>query len=273
MEKLLRKIKRALGCHDRDYYDMAEHAGEQFYGRLYGAHIARHLENHFGKQSLKICDAGCQSGRLALPLARAGYRVTGIERSQFALKRAAHRARQQGLSLNLRRGDILKVLSSFERGFFDGIVCLEVLYLNRNFREILKVFRDRLQPSGLVFVSHRSSYYYVAKALGLRDFDTAHFVLTHQEGELWNSYFNWQTLEELEGLYGETGFSITACYPIGLFSGIGLESSFMGPDPISLEEEDRAKLEELELETSRCKDWKTLGRYILIVATPGQGTA
>lgn len=266
MNKLWRKVKRVVGV-DPNYYDMFDHRGESFYAQIYLSHIFSHLEEVFGEKSLEICDAGCQAGRLAIPLAKAGHHVTGIDTSSFALARAKKHAQENGLDIKFLRGDMAEIIGSMKQASWDSILALEALYLTENFREILTVFRKAMKSPGLVFISHRPPHYYVAKAIQARDFDTVRFILNHQEGKLWGSYFNWQTQKEIETLYEDLGFSIKACYPIGVFSGTGGERASGEIDPAVLDGQTLDLLQQLEIEASFQQDWKALGRYTLVVAS------
>lgn len=268
LERFRRKWNRVVHGKDPDYYDMYEHAGEQFYARIYLFHILNHIKQHFGDRALDLCDAGCQSGRMSIPLAQAGHRVTGMDASGFALRRADEHARKEGLSIRFRRGDILKALDWGGPAAYDVVVCLEVIYLNANYRKMLESFRQSVRPSGLIFVSHRPRHYYVSKAIGMRDFETARFVLSHQEGKLWGSYFNWQTQDELGQLYRDSGFHAEAFYPIGVFSGISGETADAQVDPMKLSPAALEYLGDLEREASCQNDFKGLGRYTLVVAKP-----
>ncbi|MEA3061745.1 MAG: hypothetical protein QOJ94_1526 [Sphingomonadales bacterium] len=77
------------------------------------------LRRHLAQPPARLLDIPCGAGRHALALARAGYRVTGIDLSEDAIDRA--RAAGEGLSVDFRRGD-MRSLDLAER--FDGVLCL-----------------------------------------------------------------------------------------------------------------------------------------------------
>jgi SAM-dependent methyltransferase len=243
---------------------MFEHPGESFYAGIYLAHIGRHLREHFGQRALDLCDAGCQTGRLAVPLARTGHRVTGIDASGFALTRAKLHARASGVEIATLRNDLFKAFRRMPASSLDGVISTEVLYLNRNYREILTEFRRVLRPEGLLFVSHRHPHYYVAKAVAQRDYATARFVLEHGEGEIWGSYYNWQTLAELRDLYEGLGMKMLGCHPIGIFSGIGEQVLGRPADPTGMDPAEREELAAIEIAAH--PEWQGWGRYGLVVA-------
>jgi len=76
-----------------------------------------------------VLDLGCGPGRFALALARAGYTVTGVDRTRYFLNKAKMRARQAGLAVEWVQADmrdfvrpdtfdlVLSLYTSF--GYFD----------------------------------------------------------------------------------------------------------------------------------------------------------
>lgn len=248
-------MRSLLGV-DPAYSDMFLNEGEKFFAELYLEKIRHYLEETFEREKAEILDAGCQAGRLAIPLAKEGYRVTGVDTSGFALKRAKEHAQREGVSLSFVKGDVSSILRKRVRSY-DAILCIEVLYLREKYREFLDLFRERLNPGGLLITSHRTKFYYMSQALKKSDLESALYVLEHSEGKLWDSYFNWQTAEELRDLYRETGFPRVALSPIGTFSEILV-------DPVQFSPEQRKKLFRIENEFH---DERTgCARYILACA-------
>jgi SAM-dependent methyltransferase len=66
-------------------------------------HIERLLAIKPGSHILDLC---CGVGRHALELARRGFRVTGVDRTQAYLDRAAEQAREEGLQAEFIRDDM-----------------------------------------------------------------------------------------------------------------------------------------------------------------------
>lgn len=222
MRKLLRKLKRAFLDSDPSFCDMYEDERASRAGKEYLAHIRRHLHETFGdRKPLSILDAGCQAGRLLIPLAQTGHRVIGIDTSGFALRRAARHAKQFGLAIELHAGSIAKVRSWIKPGSLDVAICAEVLYLCTDYRELLRLLADSLKPGGLLLASHRPVEFYVAKALQHGKPALAEEMRTRREGPSPDGdYHNWQTPDDLAALYREAGLQLRHCEPIDHLAGV-----------------------------------------------------
>jgi cyclopropane fatty-acyl-phospholipid synthase-like methyltransferase len=80
------------------------------------------VRRHLGVEPpAHVLDVPCGAGRHALGLARAGYRVTGVDISEDAIARASTAAHAQGLAARFEQGD-MRFLDLGER--FDALLCL-----------------------------------------------------------------------------------------------------------------------------------------------------
>lgn len=79
----------------------------------------------------QILDAGCGYGRIAVPLAAAGFAVAGVDICPPMLDEAAARAAAAGVGLPLVRGDLTEL--PFADARFDVVLCLWL-----TFHELLK---------------------------------------------------------------------------------------------------------------------------------------
>jgi SAM-dependent methyltransferase len=70
----------------------------------------------------RILDAGCGYGRIAIPLARSGYEVTGLDLSDALLRAAQKRAEQQGVSIRWVRKSMCRM--TLQDSSFDVVLCL-----------------------------------------------------------------------------------------------------------------------------------------------------
>ncbi len=259
MRRLVRKVLRSVAAYDPTYYDMHEDQNERFFAQLYLERIVAHADAAGIRPPATVLEAGCQAGRLVMPLARAGFQVTGIDTSGFALRRAKRHARTAGVRAAFMRGDLRALLGRRPEWQFDLVICAEVLYLRPEFRDMLQVLARAVKPGGLLCVSHRPKMYYLIEALKRYDMETAKHVLDHSEGAFRDSaYYNWQTPEELRTLYDAVGVRWLAAYPIDQLSWLANLS------PVKLDEGQRATL--LSLETSHVSGAPWCSRYVLVVA-------
>jgi ubiquinone/menaquinone biosynthesis C-methylase UbiE len=107
-----------------------------------------------------VLDCPCGFGRHAIPLAEAGYRVTGLDRSESQLAEAERR-RGNAEWPNLVRGDYREL--PFEDASFDAVLCLfsSLGYLARDEDVgVLRELRRVLRPGGALVVetAHRDGF-------------------------------------------------------------------------------------------------------------------
>ncbi len=261
LKKMTRKLRRAVLRDEPTYYDMFLNPGERFFARIYLHEIRRALEHAHpeiveGKRRpLEILDAGCQAGRLSVPLASAGHRVTGVDTSGLALRRARRHAREAGAGLQLIRADLGKWLPRTAPASFDAVVCTEVLYLRPNHRELLEELIRVLRPGGFCFISHRPTGYYLAEAVGRGDWKALETILAYKEGTLFGSYYNWQEREDLERIYAGLGLTDLRITPVGFLSWLVVQ-----PDQLTGPEQEKLLRAELALAEKGTHP----GRYLLV---------
>jgi len=108
-------------------------------------------QNGIGANS-KILDAGCGTGRYAAELARRGFQVWGVDRSEELISIARNRERDAGERPEFVAADLLE--ASFP-GLFDAVLCRGVLndFVEDGDRSaIFQNFSTWLRPSGtLIF--------------------------------------------------------------------------------------------------------------------------
>jgi len=78
------------------------------------------LEKAFGTPGGAILDVACGAGRHSIPLARRGYRVTGVDQSTSFLEQARRRADEERLTVEWHHAD-MRALPWRDR--FDGAIC------------------------------------------------------------------------------------------------------------------------------------------------------
>lgn len=123
--------------------------------------VALCRENVTGRE---ILDVGIGTGRGSLPLAREGYRVTGLDVSQAMLDQCRREAGET--SIELVQGDLTAL--PFGDESFDSLISLNVAVHFPNWREALRDWARVVRPDGrLVFDVHSSDHLQsVARARG-----------------------------------------------------------------------------------------------------------
>lgn len=267
MHKVAKKLLRAVASYDPSYYDMYADTNESLFAQLYLDRLLPAIEAAGIQPPASVLDAGCQAGRLAVPLAQAGFQVTGIDTSGFALRRARQHAGAAGAEVAFIQGDLLQVLGRSPRPQFDVVICTEVVYLSPAFQEMLRALADAVKPGGLLCVSHRPKMYYLVEAMRLYDITTAERVLRGGEGPVQESrYSNWQTVDELRALYGALGLRWIGAHPIDRLAWMSRM------DLAKLSRAEQATW--LELERALPEHAGACARYLLAIAMkPGERTA
>jgi SAM-dependent methyltransferase len=190
----------------------------------------------------RILDLCCGQGRHAVPLARAGYRVTGLDRSTYLLEQAQQAAARARVEVQWVRGDMRGLPW---RGRFDACVNLFTAFgyfdEEAENQAVLEQVCNVLKPGGqfLLDVSNRDYYllhlwpnywrrYGKATLLEETKFDpiTSRFTMTFTrvEGADWKSLtqsVRHYTVPELKGMLERAGLSPIAIY--GDFDGSDFE--------------------------------------------------
>ncbi len=93
-----------------------------------------------------VVDVGSGSGTLAIRLAREGFRVTGLDVSNVALRQAAERARQAGVTIDWQQGFIEHL--PFGDKSFDYVTCCHTLEhvkdLEKSVAELKRIARKKV---------------------------------------------------------------------------------------------------------------------------------
>lgn len=95
-------------------------------------------------------DAGMGNGRNAVYLARKGWRVTGVDLSEAAVRRAREAASRLKVEFDARVGDVEKM--ALPRESYDLILCL---YTEPLAARAARKFIDALKPGGLLLIEGR----------------------------------------------------------------------------------------------------------------------
>ena len=110
----------------------------------------------------RILDLCCGQGRHSVPLARAGYRVTGLDRSPYLLEQAQQQASEASVEIQWVRGDMRRLPW---QGHFDA--CLNLFTAFGYFeddtenQEVLHQIHRILRPGGHVLLDVANRDYHL----------------------------------------------------------------------------------------------------------------
>jgi len=99
-----------------------------------------------------ILDAGCGTGGHAIPLAKRGYRVVGVDASEAMIARAREKAAREGLEGRVEFY-VMDLRELALNRTFDACICmfavLSYITENRDLVRVLANIREHLRPGGL----------------------------------------------------------------------------------------------------------------------------
>jgi len=108
------------------------------------------LETTANLPSGAALDAGMGNGRNAIYLARKGWKVTGVDLSEAAVRRSREEAARLKVEFDARVGDVEKL--ELPRASYDLILCL---YTEPLAVRAARKFIDALKPGGLLLIEGR----------------------------------------------------------------------------------------------------------------------
>ncbi len=165
--------------------------------------IVGRIERRFPDRSrIRVLDLGCGAGIASEALARAGFDVLGVDAAPEAI-RAGRLHAQDLLDLRLRYRVGLAEDLRTEGEHFDVITALEVIEHVPDPAAFVRVLRDLLAPSGLMFLStlNRTPESFAAAKLGAEYLLRWLPVGTHD----WRKFI---TPAELAGLLRDAGLFV-----------------------------------------------------------------
>lgn len=128
------------------------------YGSLFGqvrTHVLHaHLTQHLSPPPGEIVDVGGGAGNQAIPLARAGYRVTIVDPSAVMLAKAARALSEEPLDVagrvRLVEADGERAPQLLGEARFDGVLCHGVLMYLDDATRLVEALCTLARPGGLV---------------------------------------------------------------------------------------------------------------------------
>lgn len=248
-------------------YDASCHPAETYYASIY-LELIEHYLKELGSGPFKILDAGCGTGRLLVPLARLGHQLTGIDFHRDSLRLCRDNAGNARVHVELIDGNLGREIERFPDDTFDAAMAIEVLYISRVLPQMMAHLSRLVRRGGLLFVTHRTRFYYLLQCLRRGKFEDAYFVSMGKEGRLPKGqhriFYNWQSAADIDDLYDKAGMNIVMKYPIGPYSGFAPDPLEVICDPQKLSKRERELLRKIEMNF----DAETLmaSRYVLVIA-------
>jgi 2-polyprenyl-3-methyl-5-hydroxy-6-metoxy-1,4-benzoquinol methylase len=250
----------------RVHVDASRHPAEKYYARIYLDLITARLAELNGS-GLKLLSAGCGTGRLTVPLACLGHHVTGIDYHHDSLRIARENLDADGVHAELIEADLFQALSEIADKSFDAVIAIESLYAIEQYEAVIDRLARIIRPGGLLFITHRPRYFYLARALALGHYDDLALICRQNSGELHKgmhrTYYHWETRSQIEQTYTSRGLTLLKLHGIGLCSGFESDPLTAVCDPGTLSEEQQSILRQVE----DCDDDLVMaGRYVLAIA-------
>lgn len=104
------------------------------------------IETIGGEQPPHILEVGYGTGRIGMPVAKAGGRVTGFDLSFEMMANEVNRD-EPDVSVDLAQADMHHF--PFPKHAFDAVLCVHVLHLAPDWRQVFKEMRRSVKPGGL----------------------------------------------------------------------------------------------------------------------------
>jgi 2-polyprenyl-3-methyl-5-hydroxy-6-metoxy-1,4-benzoquinol methylase len=241
------------------HYDATFHPAEIYYTSIYMDRM---------RPLLDFLDAGCGTGRFLVPFAEQGHRMTAIDFHHDSLRIAVENANKAGVEVASHAGDLQKVIQQFDDHSFDAVMSIEVLYTSKNREGVMAELQRVLRPGGLLFVTHRTRFYYLTQALAKGAIDDANLIATKSEGRLLKKlhriHYNWQSKAEIEAIYHGLGMEIQQMSGIGPYTGCESDPKASICNPADLTPPQQTALRAVE----DAADPETMmaSRYVLVAA-------
>ena len=146
-----------------------------------------------------ILDAGCGMGLCLLTISKRMQQGYGVDIDVSKIKEAKRLARE--LNINNLKFEVLDAVGlSFADGFFDKIICSEVLEHVKEDRNLIKNFYRMLKKEGSLVIS-----------------TTSLSAVNQEHKEKFEHERVGYSVEQLKSLFIDSGFSIEQILPYGVF--------------------------------------------------------
>ncbi len=158
-------------------------------------------------EGASILDLACGYGRIAIPLARRGFQVTGLDLSEALLGQARAAAREAGVQVTWHRGDMREIPWS---DTFDAVISIFTSFgyfeNDRENQRVLEGARRALKPGGRLLLDVMNRDWRVRQDIQRHWFEGGELIVLAEPwldpvagrtGETWRwlEGGEWQTME------------------------------------------------------------------------------
>lgn len=178
----------------------------------------------------RVVDLGCGTGRIAIPLARSGHRVIGVDLSQEMLRVASAKAAAAGSAIEFVHANIAETLLLPDSSF-DYAVCmfatLGMISGAEARQRVLANAFQLLRPGGIVLYHVHARWHHLRTGIGrrwlIRDLgrrflgrrNAGDWPMPHHNGQVgWTMHLF--TRAEAVGLARMAGFKIVEVQPVSM---------------------------------------------------------
>lgn len=254
-----------------DKYDMVAAPSEDYFKSRYLNIISTVTKNNFNPQAkLKVLDAGCGQGRIAIELAKKGFSVEAIDYTESTLKKGKEYAAAAGINknqINWVKGELPNILTNYSLGSYDMVLCLEVMFMMPWPEECFKALARLVKPGGVLLVAVRPRLFYLQYYLMNKNFSSLECCAKHNNLASRGGGLSWFDPEQVRQLFLKNGFENIQKWGIGILSGIEGDPTAHFSLPACLAEKDRALLGKIEDQYSRT--YINSGRYMVFAGKKG----
>ena len=131
------------------YYDIGEEEEETRKQRMIEMNFLQYVFKEIARREIKtVLDICCGTGRWAIPLARKGFAVIGIDKHKEMLEIAKKKAKEQNLEIDFKEGDMIDIPLMKK---VDAVLVCDGIYFLLSYDDILKAF-SIFSKSGFSFL-------------------------------------------------------------------------------------------------------------------------
>ncbi|MCM8805129.1 MAG: class I SAM-dependent methyltransferase [Candidatus Omnitrophica bacterium] len=248
-------------------YDMVKEEAEKFFKHRYMAVVSQLINKKFnGCRNLRVLDAGCGQGRIAIELAKMGCYIEAVDSVKDVIDKGKEYAKIQGVEnlISWKHGELPEVLSAYKNDFYDIVICFEVLYMMpfQKSKATFESLAKKVKGGGILIVSLRTRYFYFLYSLLNKDFLKLKWAAEHNDFIGLGESISWIDPEQIIELFKNSGFSGVSRKSIGMISGIKGDPTGVFCLPALLTEDQKKIVGEIEDKYGEI--YPDSGRYLLV---------